>query len=162
MKSVHLLIDMAREKVGSDAELARRIGESRQNLAGMKAGRRPITPETVATLCDVLDLPGDECREWVALAIIQNPKNAARKTMLERALFACGVLGVGSLMSLPNDARAMLETSSSYRLVTHSMHIVAHLLRMAASAVRVASWLCRTRSRRSWTLDLQAPVSMAG
>ena len=73
-----------------------------------RTGKRAITAESAAALCDYLGLSGEEAREWVALAIVQNPTNAARKGMLERALFACWVLGVGSLMSLPNDAKAYL------------------------------------------------------
>jgi hypothetical protein len=32
-------------------------------------------------------MPGDEAREWVALALIEQPKNASRAAALRRALF---------------------------------------------------------------------------
>ena len=149
MKSIQLLIDMAREKAhGNEAALARQIGVPLHHPHEWRTGKRAVTAETAAALCDYLGLSGEEAREWLAIAVIENPKNAAKADMLRRALFVCWVLGVGSLMSLPNDARAMLDTSSSYRPETYGMHIVAHLLRLAASAVRLASWLCRTRSHR--------------
>jgi len=106
MKSAKSLIDMAREKVHSDAELARLLGVTRMNLYEMKTGRRSISPETATALCDVLQLPGDEAREWVAIAIIENPKNASRVDLLKRALFACWVAGVAILLAHATDAQA--------------------------------------------------------
>lgn len=127
MKSIQLLIDLAREKAhGNEAELARQIGVPLHHPHEWRTGKRAITAETAAALCDYLGLSGEEAREWLAIAVIENPKNAPKKHMLERALFACWVLGVGSLMSLPNDARAMLDTSRSYQPVTSTLHIVAH------------------------------------
>jgi plasmid maintenance system antidote protein VapI len=116
MKSIQLLIDLAREKAhGNEAELARSLGIPLHHPHEWRTGKRNVTAETAAALCDYLGLSGEEAREWVAIAIIQNPKNAARKQMLERALFVCWVLGVGSLLSLPNDARAGSETASNLK-----------------------------------------------
>src|ERR1043165_2129215 len=106
MKSLETLLDMARAKVHSDAELARRIGLVPQDLNAIRRGKRPVSPEIATALCDLLQLPGDEAREWVAIAIIENPKNASRAEMLKRALFACWAVGVATLLALPTDAQA--------------------------------------------------------
>jgi DNA-binding Xre family transcriptional regulator len=148
MKSVKLLIEMARAKVHSDAELARRIGVKPQDMLVMKNGQRPLSPETVAALCDVLQLSGEEAREWVALAVIENPKNAGRVEMLRRALFACWALGVAAPTLHTTDAQAMpsiervstLDKSSSYVERTHGLYIVMHrLVLMARWALRLVS-----------------------
>ena|SRR5207253_2630405 len=86
-QSVLLLIAMAREKVHTDGELAQRIGCHPVALAQTKAGKRPVTPETVCELCEVVGLPGEEAREWVALSVIDNPKNEKRRARLSRILF---------------------------------------------------------------------------
>jgi len=136
MKSVKLLLDLAREKVGTDAELARRLGTSHANVTNMRKGERAISPETVALLCDVLELPGDEAREYLALAIIENPKNASKAAMLRRALFACWAIGVCALSTLTEDAlaRGMAWNAGAkmpvtelrgYDRVTSVMHIGA-------------------------------------
>ena len=113
VKKLQTLIAMARAKVHTDAELARRIGLTRQNLHDMQKGTRAISPETVAALCDMLELPGEEAREWLAIAIIENPKNASRAEWLKRALFACWVLGVGALTTQTNDAQATEADAST-------------------------------------------------
>jgi transcriptional regulator with XRE-family HTH domain len=108
VKSVRTLIDLARAKVHTDRELAKRLTVHHVALAEMKSGKRAISPETAAALCDILQLPGDEAREWIALAIIENPKNASRAELLKRALFACWALGVVAAPStiMMNDAEA--------------------------------------------------------
>jgi DNA-binding Xre family transcriptional regulator len=152
MKSVKTLIDMAAQRCGSDAELARRIGDDRANIAKMRNGRRPVSPETVVLMCDVLELPGEECQEWVAISIIENPKNASRLEVLKRALFACWVLGGASLVTLslaaPGtawSAGSRTETRATdglgaYRDVTHAMNLVAHLLRRWLERLITAPW----------------------
>lgn len=135
VQELRTLIAMARAKVHTDRELAERIGESPQNLAGMKAGRRAISPETVIAMCDLLGMSGEETREWVAVAIISNPKNSSRAEVLRRALFACWVLGVGSLLTTQSDVSARTikrgEVLRAYNSVTHPIYIVAHLLTVA-------------------------------
>ena len=105
----------------------------------------------VAALCDMLELPGEEAREWLAIAIIENPKNASRAEWLKRALFACWVLGVGALTTQTNDAQATEADASTtasieggrYVSVTHPLHIVAVLaglagwVRKAVAALRL-------------------------
>jgi hypothetical protein len=150
VKSAKLLIDMAREKVHSDAELARqlsaRLGSSveRHHVTEWRANRRAFTAEMAAALCDYLELPGEEAREWVALAMIEQAKTPERRTLLERALFACWGLGVVGALSLSptNDASAKAAsttTESGNTSVTDTLHIVAHWLLQLARAARRAA-----------------------
>jgi DNA-binding transcriptional regulator YdaS (Cro superfamily) len=124
---------MARAKVHTDRELADRLGIKPPNLTEMRQGRRAVSPETVAALCDVLQLSGEEAREWLAIAVIENPKNASKAELLKRALFACWALGVAALMQQTNDAQArtvearenLIDTSTGYECVTNRLYIVA-------------------------------------
>jgi len=87
MGSVKTLVDLCRVRCGTDAELARRLGVSPSHITDWRKGARPMRGESAAALCDVLELSGEETREWVAVAMIENPKNAGRCAMLRRALF---------------------------------------------------------------------------
>lgn len=137
MKHVQTLIALAREKVGgTDAALARALGMKPPDWHPISKGLQPVSPEVCAALCDVLQLPGEEAREWLAVAVIENPKNASRVEVLKRALFACWALGVFAL-TMPNDARAAadlttgrqyIETLGGYRSLTHGLYIVMHLV----------------------------------
>lgn len=120
MASVQTLIDLARVKCGTDAELARRVGVPRSHVAMWKSGVRPVSPETVATICDVLQLSGEECREWVAVAMVENPKNAKVADRLRRALFASLAVGVGLSAIGPNDAQASTVATTSAKLAPPS------------------------------------------
>lgn len=155
MKSVQVLIDDAVKMCGSEAELARRLGVDFQNVNAWHKGRRVMSPETVTAICDVLGLPGEETRQWVALALIENPKNKDKSEMLKRALFACWLAGVTSLCAFQTDARATTNTSSPgiYRgmSVIDTIYIVASWTRrQARRAMRwwhaVRCWLTKARS----------------
>jgi len=87
MKRMQTLLDLASDKCGNDSALGRQIDKTPQQVNDMRTGRLTITPETAALLCGVLRMPGDEAREWVALALIEQPKNASRAAALRRALF---------------------------------------------------------------------------
>lgn len=87
MKNAQTLIAIAREKVHTDRELAARLGEAEQTLNALKKGRRPMSPEMAIALCEVAGISGREAMEWVAVAIEQNPKNAEKKTLIQRVLF---------------------------------------------------------------------------
>lgn len=150
MESVKVLLDMASQKCGSDAELARRIEDTRQHIGDMRRGTRSISPETVVLLCDVLELPGEECQKWVAQSLIENPKNASRVEVLKRALFACGGLGVAFLLTLffgaPGTAWSAARTRTApdteltrYVSVTHQRIIDAYLRAFALMA-RCLRW----------------------
>jgi transcriptional regulator with XRE-family HTH domain len=170
VKSVKLLLDLCHEKCGSDAEVARRVGVPRSHVAMWRSGVRPVSAETAALLADILELPGEEAREWMAVAVIENPKNASRVEVLKRALFACWVLGGASLVTLFLAAPGMAWSAVSrtetrttnalgvYTSVTDSPIIVAHLVTLAVR--RLVRWLhlLMTAPLRSLTAGL-APVS---
>lgn len=135
MKSVQTLIAKAREKVRTDRELAERLGVKPPELTEMKKGRRPVSPETVAALCDVLQMRGDECREWIAIAMLENPKNADKADLLRRALFASWVLAVCTLSAVPTtDAQAASRATNAGPLC-----IMSTLTRILARLARLLS-----------------------
>ena len=125
MASVKTLLDLAKAKYLTDAAVGRAIGASHTQMADYRAGRKTLSPETVASLCDALELSGDECREWVAVSMIENPKNEAIAAKLRRALFACWAIGVAALMQ-PNEATAR---SGAYPARVDCLYIVAHWMR---------------------------------
>lgn len=99
MRTVETLIDEASKACKGDAELARRIGKSRSQIAEMRKGTEPISPESVALLCDVLRLSGEEARRLAALAIVARAKPERQET-LRRAFFVCLALGaVGAFLT---------------------------------------------------------------
>jgi len=147
MKRLPLLLDLAQQKTGSDAELARRLEVPRQIVSEWRHEKRAISPEAVAALCDLLRLSGEEAREWLAIAVCDNPKNANRAEMLKRALFGCWVAGVVALCS-PNDAQAGQQ---AYKPATNTLYI-AHWLRQAARRALAAF----SRIARPWTSRLDA------
>jgi hypothetical protein len=81
-----------------------------------RSGARPMSAETAALLADILELPGEEAREWMAVAVIENPKNASRVEVLKRALFACWVLGAGSLLTLSFGAPGTAQSAEKVTL----------------------------------------------
>lgn len=93
VRSVETLLVEAVEKAGSQAELARRIGVKPPEVTEWKKGKRPISPETIGLLCDVLELPGTEAQRLAALAIVGAEKNAGKRATLRRAFFGLWVLG---------------------------------------------------------------------
>jgi len=106
VKSVQRLIDQARDKVGTDAELARQLGIPSGNLAHMRSGVRTVSPEMVGLLCNLLELPGEEAREWLAIAVLENPKNSSRVEVFRKAFFACLVSTVVPLGISPDYAKS--------------------------------------------------------
>lgn len=82
------LIDNASEKCGSDAKLAEVTGMPVQTISNLRHGQRPVSPENAAAFCAVLGLSPEESRQWVALAVVENPKNSSKSDMLKKALFA--------------------------------------------------------------------------
>lgn len=142
-KSVKTLLDMARSTVPTDAALARRIGVPATHIAMFRSGARPISPETAVLLCDVLQLPGDETREWVAIAMLDNPKNAERAAVLRRALFACWALGAALTTGhYSADAMAMTGQIASPK----TPHVTGQKLTFQALC-RIAAALLARRPR---------------
>lgn len=113
MKHVKELVDLCVKKCSSEAELARRIGVHYQVINDMRHGRRAISPETVGLLCDVLELSGDEAREWLAISVIENPKNSSRAEVLRKAFFALWVGGVALGAVLPTESKAKSQEGAS-------------------------------------------------
>lgn len=155
MKSVQVLIDKAVTYCGSEAELARRLGVDFQNVNAWRKGRRVMSPETVAILCDVLQLPGEEARQWLALAVVENPKNAGKAEVLKRALFACWLAGVVSLCAFQSDARATRNTNS---------HAIYKANRMIDNLYIVVDWTHRKLRRlvRRWAALLEPLARASG
>jgi plasmid maintenance system antidote protein VapI len=87
MRELLTLLDLARAKFPSDAALARALGVPPHHPFEWRHGKRAMSPETVTLLCDLLGMSGEEAREWLALAVIENPKNASRAAKLRQALF---------------------------------------------------------------------------
>lgn len=114
MHTLKTLIDAASQMCGSDYALAKRCGLDRGAISKLRAGSIPMTPESVALIAGVLELPGAEVQRLAALAVINNPKNQARREELKRAFFhsraTIGLALSGVLIVLattwPNEAMA--------------------------------------------------------
>lgn len=132
MRTVQTLIDEAINLCGSAAELARRIDVDRAEVTKWSNGDATITAETVALLCDVLELSGEETRRLAAEAIVANPKNAKRREALRRAFFVSGALGAVafSLLAFP---------PSSYALTRP----IGQLLAMQYTSCAIVRWLAK-------------------
>lgn len=136
MESVIALIDRAVQLCGSQAALARALGVYPADISDWKKGKRPVTPETVALICDVLQLPGEEARTLAAWAVIENAKNSSKREKLKRAFFGCWVAGVVALAQLmtPSDARASSNVKDYRSFISDSrIYIVVHLCCTASS-----------------------------
>jgi plasmid maintenance system antidote protein VapI len=120
MRSVESLLTEAVDKCHGQAELARQLGMKRQDIHSMVKGERVISPETVALLGDVLELPGEEVQRLVALAIIGNAKNTGKRERLRKAFFGYWVVGAVATTLLggaPTEATA--KTSNGVSAVTY-------------------------------------------
>ncbi|WP_230180987.1 helix-turn-helix transcriptional regulator [Aquabacterium sp. CECT 9606] len=82
------LIDKASLACEGDANLSKMSGIPVQHISNMRHGQRTISPETVALLCTAMSMSPEESREWLALSIIENPKNSSRAEVLKKAFFA--------------------------------------------------------------------------
>lgn len=100
--------------------LARRLNVHPNVVHEWKVRKRAITPETVAELCEVLHLDGEEARRLAALAVVENPKNAAKAQLLRRAFFVCWALGVASTLPLGHEAQATQTHEAGLRAVDRS------------------------------------------
>lgn len=123
MKHVKQLVDLCVKKCSSEAELARRLGVHYQVINDYRHGRRAVSPEVVGLMCDVLELSGDEAREWLAISIIENPKNSSRAEVLRKAFFALWVAGVALGVVLPTESKAALQQGTS--AIVHDADLTA-------------------------------------
>lgn len=90
-----------------------------------------MTPETVALLAGVLDLPGVEVQRLAALAVIENPKNAARRDQLKRAFFGCVTLFLSASLSLiPSTKNANAASTYAKSSQVEQLYIVGNYLRL--------------------------------
>lgn len=149
MKRVIDLIDEARALCQSDADLARRVNLDPADLANIRAGKRTPSPILIGRLCDLLQLPGDDARRWLAVAVIEKAMKEGKPELadvLRRAFFVLWACGVGLLTAtVSTDAKARTvaytpQTSGNatvrltdwrYLSVTDPLYIVAHWLRRA-------------------------------
>lgn len=143
MESLRSLIDEAARVCGGYAALARALETTPQRVDQWKHGKRPITPETVALMCDLMQLPGEEARRLAALAIIENPKNAERAGVLRRAFFVC--LATGGV-ALPQLFGTTSHEGSDRRTVD--------------TAIIVACLLLWHYAHRRWALQSAKPRSI--
>lgn len=95
--SLKSAIDAGADLCTTRRALAARIGMTESNLGSVLAGRRPMPSRAVAELADVLQLDGDEARELLALAEVENPANASAAARMRAVLFACWVVGGAAL-----------------------------------------------------------------
>jgi hypothetical protein len=155
MRSVLSLLDEARDFCGGDAELARKLGVAGNHPNEWRAGKRPISPTTIAMLCDLLRLEGLEAQRLAALAIIANAKPGKRE-VLRRAFFVSWVTGVvfGAVVMPPNNAQAM--TGETVR--TTSGATVYTLSSFAA----FKRWLQRGPKPLHWVNTLRRNLSAIG
>ena len=105
------LIDKARELGNSDATIARRMEISPGNLCDALAGRRKLSPESVALLAAMV---GEDAQQAAARQMVENAKEPKR-AKLERALFACLVGGV-ALTTAATDSDALPADLTQYTL----------------------------------------------
>jgi len=146
MKARLLLIDMVRAKVGTDAEIARLLGLTPQNFAGMKAGRRPMTRMHVAALCNVLAIAGEEARRIDAEIAVEQEQNPAKRSLLKEAFFVSWALGVAALWTTPSDAGAMGKIAGP--TITSTEAVTPHALgECILSQLRSALRLLLSRAR---------------
>jgi len=141
MQPLIQLIDKAAEVCGSRARLAKRLGTSGPAITELAEGRRPFSPETVALLCDVLELPGDEVQRLAALAVIDAPKNKERQEVLRRAFFGRSVAGLlaccctaATVGTYSQEVKAM--TTGYKELTFYTLSCVGAALRQAAASLK--------------------------
>lgn len=118
MLTLVTLIDEAALVCGGQAALARRINVHRSELSEIRSGRRPLTPELVGLLADVLELSAEDARRLAAEAVVQNPKNAGRAGVLRRAFFVSLAVGAASVPLIAGIDRDNFTLSAAVTLLT--------------------------------------------
>lgn len=110
LKELQTLIDKAAEKFKSEAELARAIGATPQNLNGWKKGTRPCPPEDVALMAAVA---GMDATTWLARAVVQKHEGTAKGDQLMRVLGKALLATSGVLVSSGASAAAIFGSTAS-------------------------------------------------
>jgi plasmid maintenance system antidote protein VapI len=137
---VRTLIDRARELVPTDAALARILNMKPPNLVEAKTGKRHLTAEQIARLCDLLRLSGEEARMWLAQSAIERAQDSSARSLMAKAFFTWWGLGVvcALITTAPNDASAGQARTGGI----DGLYIVAHWLRQWARTVRRLLRVC--------------------
>ena len=148
MQTVKALIDAAIRRASSQTALAEAIGWKRSEVSELATGKRPISPEIVGLLADYVGLTGAQAQHLAALAVVENPKNAARAETLRRAFFPLAAVGATVLWILlllhSNNAEAASNrfqllhgaTSSTMYKLSRIWHRLKHKLRTIGVALR--------------------------
>jgi hypothetical protein len=140
MRTVETLIDEAIKRASGVVALAKIIGKSHTQVADMRAGRLPISPETVGLLCNVLELDAEEARRLLAESIVNHPKNKARQGVLRRAFFvslvAGGAAGLGIVLEI------LSGTQNSFTLLASVTPLTLYTLSIIrkSQAFRAIAW----------------------
>jgi len=87
MRDVKTLLDLAKVRVKTDLELAKRLDVPRSRVSDWRHGRTAMTPDSAAAICDILELPADQARQWAAAMVVANAKPASKQKRMQRALF---------------------------------------------------------------------------
>ena len=151
MKSVVPLIDKAAKMCGGYEKLAERLGTSPAAVSHMKAGKRPISPETAAELADI----AHEDVQWaVNMAIIERNAGTEKGERLARILgearYAIGAAVVAVLLFSPKDSPAMsTDLANSQLCKLTKMHIVEHRKPHPSRFQTPFVWLKSDRSTQS-------------
>lgn len=161
MRTVLSLIDEAIEICGSVTHLAQRIGVNRAQVACWRNGSEPISPESVALLCDVLELSGEETRRLAAEAIVANPKNAKRREALRRAFFVSGALGAVAFSLLAFHPSSYALTRTIERVCSMEYTLCAMVAALAKLARRYGLASLRPTMMRKTTTPMTIQASHA-
>jgi transcriptional regulator with XRE-family HTH domain len=141
MKSVIPLIDKAAKVCGGYEKLAERMNTSPAAVSHMKAGKRPISPETAAELADIA---GEDVQWAVNMAIIERNAGTEKGSRLARILgearYVTGAAVLAMLLFSHEDSHATPTVSVSEHLCQLTkMHIVEPI-RNAIRGLRRLLW----------------------
>ncbi len=148
MKTLQTLIDKACKIAGNGTLLGQKIGLTPQEVNDFRRGRRVVSPEIVGLLCNYLELPSEEAREWLAIAVLENPKNSSRVEVFRKAFFASWVAGIlsSALMIQPTDAEATTGALPLVKPTTQDTNTVvlyrpALYIMLTKAMHKICSWL---------------------
>lgn len=139
MRTVETLIDEACAKCGTDRRVCELVGLKPQQISSMRAGRIPISPQTVGLLCEVLELQPDEAQRLAAEAIVRNAKPERRATLM-RAFFGRSLAGAAvlTMVMLPNNTHALMTISH----IEITLYTLCAILLMHILGVSLRRTLC--------------------
>lgn len=102
------LIAAAKDKMGSDRQVAMAMGIPSQHVAGWKAGTRNPQPEDIALLAAIAGLEADK---WALRAMIAKHEGTPKGDLLLKAL-GKGLLATGAVL-ISSGASAAVATFSA-------------------------------------------------